>query len=195
MKKFLAVAAMTAAVAAVVPAAYAAEGDSILRLRAIQIDPDVKSDVPGLDIDDNVTGEIAITSFLSPNWALDLGVSWSEHDIQLNGANVGTAEIWPVNLILQFHFTREGPIRPYIGAGANYTRFDKVEFLGGSPDVDKNSFGPVAQVGLDIPLGDRILLNVDAKKFWASTSSSFGPITSDVDIDPWVIGAGIGIKF
>jgi len=195
MKKLLTVVAMAAAVAAAMPAAQAAEGDSILRLRAIQIEPDVESNIPGLDVDDNLTGEIAVTGFLSPHWALDLGVSWSEHDILLNGSKAGTAEIWPVNLILQFHFTREGPIRPYIGAGANYTRFDKVELLGGNPDVDKDSFGPVAQIGIDIPIGDTFLLNVDVKKFWAGTSSNAGPFTGDVDIDPVVFGAGIGIKF
>jgi outer membrane protein len=185
---------MAAAVAAAVPVAQAAEGDTILRLRAIQIDPDVDSNIPGLDVDDNLTGEVAITSFLSPHWALDLGVSWSEHDITGNGAKIGTTEILPVNLILQFHFAREGPFRPYIGAGVNYTRFDKVEVLGGNPDVDKNSVGPVAQVGLDIPLGDRFLINVDAKKFWAGTTFNGVP-NGDVDIDPWVFGAGIGIKF
>jgi outer membrane protein len=194
MKKSIAVAAMAAAVAAAVPAAQAAEGDTILRLRAIQIQPDVDSDVPGLDVDDETTGEIAITSFLSPHWALDLGVSWAEHDITGNGTKIGTAEIWPVNLILQFHFTREGPVRPYLGAGVNYTRFDKVEVLGGNPDVDKNSVGPVAQVGLDIPLGDRFLINVDAKKFWAGTTFNGVP-NGDVDIDPWVFGAGVGFKF
>ncbi len=194
MKKFLAVAAMAAAVPAAVPAAQAAKGDTILRLRAIQIDPDVDSNVPGLDVDDETTGEIAITSFLSPHWALDLGVSWAEHDITGNGAKIGTAEIWPVNLILQYHFTRDGAIRPYLGAGVNYTRFDKVEVLGGNPDVDKNSVGPVAQVGLDIPIGDRFLINVDAKKFWAGTTFNGVP-NGDVDIDPWVFGAGVGIKF
>lgn len=195
MNKFLTATAVAAALAAAMPVVHAAEGDSILRLRAIQIEPDVDSNIPGIDLDDNFTGEIAITSFFSSNWALDLGVSWSEHDIQLNGSNVGTAEIWPVNLILQYHFTREGPIRPYLGVGANYTRFDKVEVLGGNPDVDKNSFGPVAQVGVDFPIGDRFVINVDAKKFWADTSVSAGPFTGDIDIDPWVIGAGIGIKF
>lgn len=194
MKKFLTVVAATAAIAAAFPVAQAAEGDTILRLRAIQIEPDVDSNIPGLDVDDEVTGELAITSFLSPHWAIDLGVSWAEHDILLNGANVGSTQILPINLILQFHFTREGPLRPYIGAGVNYTRFDKVEVLGGQPDVDKNSVGPVAQVGLDIPLGDRFLINVDAKKFWAGTTLNGVP-NGDVDIDPWVIGAGIGIKF
>jgi len=194
MKKILTVLAATAAMVTAFPAAYAAEGDTILRLRAIQIDPDVDSNIPGLDVDDEMTGEIAITSFLSPHWAVDLGVSWAEHDMLINGANVGTVEIWPVNLLLQFHFTREGPIRPYIGAGVNYTRFDKIEMFGGQPDADKNSVGPVAQVGLDIPLGDRFLINVDAKKFWAGTTLNGVP-NGDVDIDPWVIGAGVGIKF
>ena len=194
MKKFLTVVAATAAIAAAFPSAYAAEGDTILRLRAIQIEPDVDSNIPGLDVDDRVTGELAITSFLSPHWAIDLGVSWADDDIMINGTNIGTAEILPINLILQFHFTREGPLRPYIGAGVNYTRFDKVEVFGSQPDVDKNSVGPVAQVGLDIPLGDRLLINVDAKKFWAGTTLNDVP-NGDVDIDPWVIGAGIGIKF
>jgi outer membrane protein len=194
MKTFLTVLAATAAIATAFPVAQAAEGDTVLRLRAIQIDPDVDSNIPGLDLDQEVTGEIAITSFLSPHWAIDLGVSWAQHDIQLNGNKVGEAEIWPINLILQFHFTREGPIRPYIGAGVNYTRFDKITVAGGEPDAEKNSVGPVAQLGIDVPLGDRLLLNFDAKKFWAGTELNGVP-NGDIDIDPWVFGAGIGIKF
>jgi len=194
MKKYLAVLAATAVVAGALPAANAAEGDTILRLRAIQIDPDVSSDIPGLDVDKEVTGEIGITGFVSPHWAVELGVGWAEHDIQLSGTNIGEAEIIPVNLLLQFHFTREGPIRPYIGAGVNYTRFEKVTVLGGQPDIDKNSVGPVAQFGVDVPIGDTFLVNFDAKKFWAGTELSGVP-NGDVDIDPWVFGAGIGIKF
>jgi outer membrane protein len=194
MKKFLVVAAMAAAAVAAVPAAQAAEGDTILRLRAIQIQPEVDSDIPGLDVDDETSGEIAVTSFLSQHWALDFGVSRARHDITGNGARIGTAEIWPVNLILQYHFAREGAIRPYLGAGVNYTRFDKVEVLGANPDVDRNSVGPVAQAGLDIPIGDRFLVNVDVKKFWAGTTLNGAP-NGNLDIDPWVFGAGVGFKF
>lgn len=193
MNKFLTVLVAAAAVAMSVPA-YSAEGDTILRLKAIQIDPDVSSNIPGIDVDKKVTGEVGVTSFLAPRWAIDLGVSWAEQDILFGGSNVGEAEIIPVNLLLQFHFTREGPIRPYLGAGMNYTRFNKVTAFGGESDADKNSVGPVAQFGIDVPLGESLVLNFDAKKFWASTELR-GVVNGDVDIDPWVFGAGVGIKF
>jgi outer membrane protein len=195
MKKYLAVAAMAAAVAAALPAAHAAEGDTILRLRAIQVDPDVSTDIPGLDVEkEDITGEIAVTGFFSQHWALELGASYSEHDIMWFGGNIGEAQIIPVNLLLQFHFTREGPIRPYIGAGGNYTRFEKVTAFGSEANVEKDSFGPVAQVGIDIPLGENLVINVDAKKIWMKTEFSGVP-NGEVELDPWVYGAGIGFKF
>jgi outer membrane protein len=193
MNKVLAVVVMFAIVG-VVPLANAAQGDLILRLNAINIDPDASSDIPGLDVDDQATAAIGLTYFLRPQWAVDFGIATAKHDITLGGARIGSTRILPINITGQYHFMPDAPIRPYVGAGLNYTRFSDVDILGGAVGLDRDSFGPVLQVGLDWAVTDRVLVNFDVKRAWISTDVS-GAATGSVDIDPWVYGIGVGFRF
>ncbi|HVY06579.1 MAG TPA: OmpW family outer membrane protein [Burkholderiales bacterium] len=176
------------------PVAHAAAGETILRLKAIRIEPDVDSDIPGMDVDGATGGEVGFTGFLSDHWALDLGVGMARHDVTFFGNNGGSVKILPVNLLLQYHFAPNGGIRPYIGAGGNYTHFYDVDIASGLADVDRDRFGPVAQAGLDIPLGKTLLLNLDVKKIWVDTDVS-GIVNGNLKLDPWVYGAGLGFRF
>ena len=193
MKKTLGV-LCASALAMSLSAAYGATGESILRLKAIQVEPDVGGDIPRLDVDRAIGGEIGATGFFSEHWAIDLGIGTTKHDVTFNGADAGTLKIMPVNLLLQYHFLPDGGIRPYIGAGGNYTRFYEVRLAGGLADVDRDTFGPVAQAGFDIPLGEKVLLNFDAKKIWLDTDVN-GAANGNVKIDPWVFGVGVGFRF
>src|SRR3954470_10591629 len=170
---------------------YAADNESILRLRAIQVQPDVGGDFPGLDADNATGGEVALTGFMSEHWAIELGVGTTKHDLSVSGTNIGSVKLMPVNLMLQFHFLRDSAFRPYVGAGGNYTRFYEVNFAGGTEDVDRDRFGPVAQVGFDIALGKSLLLNADVKKVWLETDAN-GLASGTVKLDPWVYAIGIG---
>ncbi len=177
-----------------VTSAFAAAGETVLRLKAIQVEPDVSGDIPGIDVDGATGGEIGFTGFLSDHWALDLGVGTTKHDVKFFNTNSGSLRILPVNLLLQYHFAPNGGIRPYIGAGGNYTHFYDINVTGNLADVDRNVFGPVAQVGLDIPLGKTLLLNLDVKKIWLDTDVS-GVVNGNLKLDPWVYGAGLGFRF
>jgi len=194
LKKTLGIVFVASALAASVSTAGAAAGETVLRLKAIQVEPDVSGDIPGADIDGATGGEVGITGFLSDHWAIDLGIGTTKHDVLFNSANAGSLKLMPVNLLLQYHFAPEAGLRPYIGAGGNYTRFYEVNLLGGLADVDRDRFGPVAQAGFDIPWGKTVLLNVDAKKIWLDTDVS-GVATGNVKVDPWVYGVGVGFKF
>jgi outer membrane protein len=173
---------------------YAEDNESILRLRAIQVEPQVSGDFPGLDADNATGGEVALTGFMSEHWAIELGIGTTKHDLSINGANAGSVKLMPVNLMLQFHFLRDAAFRPYIGAGGNYTRFYELNFAGGTEDVDRDRFGPVAQVGFDIALGKSLLLNADVKKIWLETEAS-GLANGTIKLDPWVYALGIGFRF
>ncbi|MFN0316666.1 MAG: OmpW/AlkL family protein [Burkholderiales bacterium] len=176
------------------PALQAASEGFVARLRVIDIEPDVSSDIGGLDVDNKVSGEVGLTYFLTPNWAADLGIATAKHDITLNGANIGSAKILPVNLIAQYHFGSGWPVRPYVGAGVNYTRFSDTEIAGGAIGLDSSSFGPVLQVGVDWPVTDVFFVNADLKKIWIGTDAT-GAASGKIDIDPWVFGVGVGFKF
>jgi outer membrane protein len=194
LKKTLGIIFAASALAASVSTAYAAAGETVLRLKAIQVEPDVSGDFPGLDIDGATGGEVGFTGFLSDHWAIDLGVGTTKHDVTFNSAGAGSVKLMPVNLLLQYHFAPEAGFRPYIGAGGNYTRFYEVNLLGGLADVDRDRFGPVAQAGFDIPLGKTVLLNFDAKKIWLDTDVN-GIVNGNVKVDPWVYGVGVGFRF
>jgi len=171
---------------------YAADNESILRLRVIQVEPDVGGDFQGLDADGATGGEVAFTGFMSEHWAIELGIGTTQHDFSINGANAGSVKLLPVNLMLQFHFLRDAPIRPYIGAGGNYTHFYEVNFAGGTADVDRDRYGPVAEIGLDIPLGKSFLINADVKKIWLQTDVNGN---GTLKLDPWVYALGVGFRF
>ncbi len=44
---------------------------------------------------------------------------------------------------------------------------------------------------------DNWYFNVDVKKVYIDTTAKFSPsgVRADVDIDPWLVGVGIGYKF
>jgi cytochrome bd ubiquinol oxidase subunit I len=60
-----------------------------------------------------------------------------------------------------------------------------------------DSVGPVLQAGLDYALDDHWQLNLDVKKVWINTDVSFsnGAVAADVDINPLLLGVGVGYRF
>ena len=192
-KSFSLIAAMSAFVLSA-PMLHAAPGENVARLKVININPDVSSDVPGLDVNDETTAEIGLTHFVTSNWAVDFGISYAKHDVTLGGGDAGSVKLMPVNLLAQYHFMPEGTWRPYVGAGVNYTHFSDVNIAGGSVGLEKDRFGPVIQAGLDVPIDNAWSFNADVKKVWLSTDAS-GAASGNVDIDPWIFGVGVGYKF
>lgn len=107
----------------------------------------------------------------------------------------------PPILALQYHFFADNKISPYIGAGINYTVFYDADKSGDSrlDDVDyDNRFGWALQAGMDWQVFERWSLNLDVKKLWlpAAVSVNDGAVKGrNADIDPWIIGVGIGYRF
>ena len=105
----------------------------------------------------------------------------------------------------QYHFytSDQKVFKPYIGAGVNYTLFYNVK-SGDVAGVEyDNALGYAAQVGFDLMLDDTFFINFDAKRLFLSTdvtvdASNLAPglsIPAEVDINPWLIGVGVGMKF
>lgn len=224
--------------AAVVAAAFAPSfamaeaGDFVVRVRAVNINPDEDSKLGAtvntnvgagtmsqgaeLAVDSNTIPEIDFSYYITKNIAAELILATgTRHDVKVKGdANaavgnqpLGSVNLLPPTLTVQWHFNPDQMIDPYVGAGVNYTRFmDKsLTFSSGAAvtglpiKVDTNSFGLALQAGVDINLKDGWLINADVKKVWIDTDvkaniGGWKKIDS-LDIDPWVIGVGIGKKF
>jgi outer membrane protein len=142
--------------------------------------------------------ELDLTYFFTPNIAAELIAAITPHDVSTSsGVDAGSSWLLPPTLTLQYHFTQFDSFKPYIGAGVNYTHFFN-EDAGALNSVKyDDSFGPAFQAGVDVPIHDNWYFNLDVKKVFISTTAKFSPsgVRADVDIDPWLIGAGVGYRF
>lgn len=176
-------------------------GDFMIRARALGVVPDESGRVSNGDsvsINNSVVPELDFTFFFTPNISAELIAAVTPHDVKTSsGIDAGSSWLLPPTLTLQYHFTQLDSIKPYVGAGVNYTHFFNADAGALNSVKYEDSFGGALQAGVDVPIKDNWYFNVDVKKVFISTTAKFSPsgVRADVDIDPWLIGVGFGYKF
>ncbi len=181
------------------------EGDILVRARLVKVNPDASSSSLDLNVEDHYTLDIDFTYMVSDNFGIELLLDTSSsHRVTLGGTDVVVARVLPPSLIAQYHFIPKGKIHPYVGAGINYTIFFDEEtagpLTGGGAELD-NSFGYVVQAGIDYDISDDWFVNVDIKYIDMETdatitNTAIGPsVTETVEINPTLLGIGIGTRF
>lgn len=202
LKKTLALAALAATTLTSMPVMAQDTGSMIVRGRAVYLDA-ANKDSTGLDLSVNnkTIPEVDITYFLNPNLALELILTYPQkHTLRSGGASIGSLKHLPPTLTVQYHMPLNG-LRPYVGAGLNYTNFSSVKFdpavqTALSPSIKRNSYGLALQAGVDFPVGGGWLVNVDVKKVQIKTKvSSAGTEVGTFKVDPWLVGVGFGKRF
>jgi outer membrane protein len=181
-------------------------GDVQLRLRGVGVipDPSAKILVGGsaiggvTKITDSMIPEADISYFLTDHLAVEAIAAVTKHSVSNSVAGaIGTVSLLPPTVTAQYHFAPEGWIRPYLGAGINYTVF--YDARSPLPNIHyRNTFGWALQAGADFPIeGQPYFLNVDAKKLFLNTSlkAADGAVRAHADINPWLVGAGVGVRF
>lgn len=207
-----------AMMAATISSAAAEQGDWLVRGRVILVSPTeetsgVQPAFPNdeVSVDDAVVPELDFTYFVRDQWALELILATSPHDISGEDGlsalgEIAESMVLPPTLTLQYHFQPEASVRPYVGVGINYTLFydeeasDSLNNAIGDTSIDiDDSFGIALQAGLDFDLNEKWFLNADIKYIQIDTEATLntgGAInTVDVDLDPIVFGIGIGTRF
>lgn len=184
-----------------------------VRLRGVSVQPIEKSDVSAIGGDVNISNsfipELDFTYFFNKNVAAELILGTTKHKVvdeksALGDVDLGSVWLLPPTLTLQYHFYPTKSLKPYVGAGLNYTIFYGVK-SGVVNDVEyKNNVGFALQGGVDYMLNDKYFLNFDIKKVFLKTdvdvdASNVVPgansVPAKVNIDPLLIGFGIGMKF
>lgn len=204
------------------PAAHAGDDHDtfFVRLRGIAVTPQDDSSVvtaggapiagSGVGVNNDYMPEIDITYKFAPNWGIELIAATTNHQVDGKGSIAALGEaidtwVLPPTLTLQYHFLPEGKLRPYIGAGVNYTNFYDESVKGplaqpGARVDIENSWGYALQAGVDYEFTDRWFVNADLKYIDIDTTAQFvgttaGNLEVDVDVDPLVFGLGIGYRF
>ena len=147
-------------------------GDIFVRLRGEAVLPDTKSTgaAPNLKASDEAIPEADISYFLTKNIAIEAICCVSPHESLSTARKVGDTTLFPPTVLLQYHFDM-GKIKPYVGAGVNYTVF----FDTGAANGLKlnNAWGGAVQAGVDYHLiKGNWFANVDFKKLWLGTDYS-----------------------
>lgn len=212
--KAVAIAASLAAAFPAVAQQTTAEGNWLVRVRAVNVDTANKSSaVPSLavpsdaiHVSNKVIPELDVSYFFTKNFAAELILTYPQkHDVKVTSSavgafNAGSFYLLPPTLTAQWHFNPEGTFRPYVGAGVTYSRFSSDQL--GVPGVtglhlDNDYWGPALQVGFDVKLANNLFLNFDVKKAHvrSDVSNDAGVAVSRVKVDPLLAGIGIGWRF
>lgn len=198
-KQVIAAAVLSTLLSGAALAQQASEGPWMVRARAVHLNSANGDGTPlGLAINNKWMPEVDVSYFFNKNVAVELVLTVPQkqtlHSSAL-GTDIGTLKHLPPTLLAQYHFNANG-FKPYVGAGVNYTRFSSVDVLGGAASIDKNSWGPALQVGVDIPLTGNMYLNLDVKKVYIRTDVYAGNTNlGTFKIDPLLVGVGLGWRF
>ncbi len=199
--------------------ALAKKGDVLLRVRAILVAPNESSSgitpafsAEHVSVNNSVMPEVDVTYMASDHIGFELIAATTKHGISgISGTTGGigklaTTWVLPPTLTAQYHFNPEGKIRPYVGAGINYTIFYESKATTGLQAAVgptrvglSDSVGWAAQIGTDIDLTDRIFVNADVKYISIRTNATLTTTAAGVQqvhvrLDPLVVGVGIGFR-
>ncbi len=180
-------------------------GDFQIRLRGVGVLPDASaritiagSNIGGTTkVSDSLVPEADLSYFITDHISVEAIAAVTKHSVS-NSVAGRVASVWllPPTVTAQYNFDPNGAIRPYVGAGVNYTLFyDPDSAL---PNIKfRNRFGWALQAGVDVPVGDGpYFLNFDVKKlFLQTTIQAGGNVHASAGLDPWLVGGGVGVRF
>ncbi|QFT92673.1 Outer membrane protein W precursor [Roseovarius sp. THAF9] len=195
--KHLTALALAALVAGGAPALAQERGDITFGIGLAGVIPESGNGVLAgptpIDVDNGYSLSLTGEYFIADNLGIELLAAWPfAHDIDSGGAKIGEVKHLPPTLSLQYHFTNQSKITPFIGAGINYTTFteDKAvgPLAGNSLDLD-DSWGLALHAGLDYKVSDKGALRTDVR--WINIESDVklnGVNIGKAKINPWVFG-------
>ena len=153
-----------------------------------------------VEVGSNVRPTVTAEYFVRDNLGIEvLAALPFQHDIDIKGlGKVGSTKHLPPVVSLQYHFGK-GNVKPFVGAGINYTYFFSEStsgaLAGNKLNLD-NSWGLAAHAGIDFKVGDKGAIRVDARWIDIDTDVSLnGANLGTVNVDPLVYGAAYVFNF
>jgi len=191
-----------------VPAHAVQKGDWLIRVGIGNVAPNDSSSsfsgAPSIEVTDvsNSTNlAINFTYMATDNIGVELlGALPFEHDVSVTGlGKVAEVKQLPPTLILLYNFAPKSSIRPYAGAGVNYTKFfdeKTVNALAGTDIELDSSTGLAIEAGIDVDINKQWYFNASVWRINIETTARSSVAgTADVTIDPTVLFLGAGMRF
>lgn len=192
-----------------------------VRVRGVGVVPDESAKIGVIGGDVNISNtlipELDLTYFFTKNISAELILGTTKHEVNTASSDIsaiggptsanidlGSVYLLPPTLTAQYHFFTDEVFRPYVGAGINYTIFYNEKQGSVVKGIEyENALGYAFQAGFDLMINDTFFVNADVKKLFLKTDVNVDAsnlatglnIPADVEINPWLIGFGIGMKF
>jgi outer membrane protein len=194
-----------------------------VRLRGIGVMPNESANIGiiggDVSLSNAIVPELDFTYFFTENFAAELILGTTKHDVHTVGSDIsaiggptsfdvdlGSVMLLPPTLTAQYHFfpLKEKKFKPYVGAGINYTLFYNAKEGDVVKDIEyDNAIGFAAQIGFDVMFDDTFFVNFDVKRLFLKTDVTVDAtnlaaglvIPAEVEINPWIVGLGFGMKF
>ena len=155
------------------------------------------------DLDGGGAPTLSGSWYVNDNIAVELwgAAGKFENDVNLDNGARGSIEQQPVALSGQYHFgTSAQPIRPYVGLGYYQSNINEEKFdpalTGGRHVGFGTPKGAIASAGVDFNINERWFARADARYMQGDADVKLaGTKIGEVQLDPWVVGVGIGTRF
>ncbi|CAN5830896.1 outer membrane beta-barrel protein [soil metagenome] len=194
-------------------------GEVLLRVRGILVAPTEKTSgirptfpTEHASVNNSVMPEVDVTWMATDSIGFELIAATTKHSASGTSGTTGgvgkLASTWvlPPTLTAQYHFNSAGAVRPYVGAGINYTIFYSEKASSGLKSAVgptsvhmSDSVGWAAQAGIDVDITPKFFLNLDVKYIDMDTTATLrttaiGTQKLRVHLDPVVVGVGVGFR-
>ncbi len=188
-------------------------GEFFIRAGSATVRPTAGSDnvlnsLGGFNVDNNTQLGLTFTWMATDNVGVELlAATPFRHKVGTGPTgDIATVHQLPPSLMAQWYFgDASSQVRPYIGAGVNYTTFFDESFnstgkAAGLSDLNlKDSWGAAGQVGLDYLINRNWLINMSVWYMDIDTEVKFkaSGVQQNVNtrLDPWVFMFSGGYRF
>lgn len=188
------------------------QGEFFMRAGSATVRPTEGSDnvlgMGGFSVSNNTQLGLTFDYMVTDNIGIELlAATPFRHRVGLGPTgDLVTVRQLPPTLMAQWYFgDAKSKVRPYIGAGINYTTFFDADFNQTGKDAGlsdlsvKDSWGAAGQVGLDYMVNDNWLLNMSVWYMDIDTEVKFKAGGEEQNIktriDPWVFMFSAGYRF
>lgn len=187
-------------------------GEFFVRAGTATVRPNAGSDdvlkMGNFQVDNNTQLGVTMTWMATENIGVELlAATPFEHKVGLGATGqLATVHHLPPTLMAQWYFgDSKSKLRPYLGAGVNYTTFFDNKFNQTGKDAQltdlslKDSWGLAGQAGVDYLINKNWLINMSVWYMDIDTTVKFKAAGEEQNIktrlDPWVFMFSAGYRF
>jgi outer membrane protein len=188
-------------------------GDFLIRAHVLGVFPEDNSSsittINGkVDISSRVAPEVDVSYFFTDQISAQLIAtmlrpSITAKDTSVGDVKVGAVTVLPPTLTAQYHFLPRSAFSPYVGAGATFFILFAKDASQGDGVVKElhtdSHIGAAVQAGFDYQLGNRWFLNLELNQIFVATHATvvtaIGTVQAKTNVDPFLVGLGLGYRF